>query len=415
MKHAPLLLACTLCAGLALAPATHATERPNILLIMADDLGMECLGAYGGTSYETPHLDALAESGMRFTQCYSNPKCVPSRVNILTGRYGFRTGQEWGHIPDDEITFGTLLQDAGYQTALAGKWQLGLLKDNPDHPREKGFGQFSVWAWHEGPRYWDPLVWENGVLKDDAIADRYGPDVFTDFLIEFMTANRERPFLAYYPMCLPHFAKTGGKYEEPKGPNGDYQTYAEMVARMDARVGRLVAAIDALGLRDETLILFTGDNGTPGQVTSQVDGRTIKGGKGKHTNAGTHVPLIASWPGTTPAGSTCNDLIDFSDFLPTFTDLTGARPPQDRPMDGRSFLPQLQGAAGAPRDWVYTEFNGLGWIRDKNWKLYSDGRYFDMARDPREKKPLSANELAGDGAAAHAQLKQALMDLKQRK
>jgi len=404
------LLALAITVALALSAA--ADTRPNVILIMADDLGVECLGSYGGTSYATPNLDALAESGTRFTHGYSTPKCSPSRLNIMTGRYGFRMPQVWGHLPDDEITFGSVLRDAGVKTAVAGKWQMALLKDNPRHPQEKGFDESSLWAWHEGPRYWQPMIWQNGVLRQEDIADRYGPDVYTEFLIDFMRENKEGPFFAYYPMCLPHFAKMDGLYVEPVGPNGRYQTYKEMVEQMDRLVGEIVRAVDDMGIRENTLILFTADNGTPNKIVSMRDGEEVKGGKAMHTNAGTHVPLIASWPGTTPKGSVCDDLIDFSDFMPTFAELANATLPADRVIDGRSFLPQLKGQPGSPRSWVYTEFEGLGWIRDKDWKLYTDGRFFDMKADPEEERPLEGEALEGRAAAERATLQAALKDLR---
>ncbi len=385
---------------------------PNVLLIMADDLGYECLGAYGGASYNTPNLDHLAANGMRFDHCYSTPKCVPSRVNILTGRYGFRTGQEWGYIPPDEVTFADVLKKAGYATAVAGKWQLALLEDNPDHPREMGFDEWSLWAWHEGPRYWNPMIWQNGAIRDD-VADRYGPEVYTEFLIDFMRRKRDQPFLAYYPMCLPHFAKgAGSKYGEPTGPDGDYQDFGTLVHQTDAMVGRLVAALDRLGLRENTLILFTGDNGTPNRVQSRIDGEEMRGGKGEHTDAGTHVPLIVNQPGAVPAGTTCADLVDFSDFMPTFADLAGAGLPADRVIDGESFFPQVQGKEGNPRDWVYTEYKGLAWIRNHRWKLYDNGDLYDMAADPEEEHPIRPGK--GDDAAqrARARLAEALAGLR---
>lgn len=388
------------------------SKRPNVLLIMVDDLGVECLGSYGGTSYATPNLDALANSGIRFTDCHSNPKCSPSRVNIMTGRYGFRTGQVWGHIPDEEITFGTVLSEAGYATGLAGKWQMALLKDDPTHPRKKGFQESSCWAWHEGPRYWNPMLWQNGQLRSEDIAGRYGPDVFTEFLTDFMGSPRSGPFFAYYPMCLTHFPKKGGQYKEPFGPNGRYQTFGEMVERMDSLVGQLVRTLDDLGIREDTLILFTADNGTPKQVTSTVNGREVQGGKGLHTDAGTHVPLIASWPGTTPVGKTCGDLVDFSDFMPTLAEAADATLPQDRVIDGRSFLPQLKGQPGKPRDWIYTEYEGLAWIRNKRWKLYSDDRFFDMKQDPQEEVPLVSSALSEEAKRARDWLKREIETLR---
>jgi arylsulfatase A len=382
--------------------ANAGDQRPNIVLIMADDLGFETLGCYGGTSYQTPNLDALAKSGIRFNHCYSTPKCTPSRVNILTGRYGFRTGQEWGYIPPDEITFGHVLYAAGYATALAGKWQLCLLKENPMHIRQMGFDQSCVFGWHEGPRYYHPLIYENGKIRND-VEDRYGPDVYCEFLIDFIEQNKDKPFLAYYPMTLAHDISNDFTPYPPTGPGGRYESYKEMVEHMDKIVGRIVDALERLKIREKTLILFTGDNGSPiasiiriendefirEPIFSKMGDKVIPGGKGKLTDGGTHVPLIANWPGTAPEGAICDDLIDFSDFLPTFAELVNAELPQNVIIDGKSFSPQLRGQEGDPRKWIYTEFEGKAWVRNKRWKLYRHGSLYDIETDPFEKTPIT--------------------------
>ncbi len=363
-------------------------QRPNILLIMADDLGHECLGCYGGTSYRTPHLDALARGGVRFTNCFSTPKCSPSRVTIMTGRYTFRTTDQWGHLPPREITFGHVLRRAGYGTALAGKWQMVLLRTDPNHVTRSGFERNCCWAWHEGPRYWQPVIWQNGRLRDD-VADRYGPDVYCDFLIEFIQGQRQ-PWLAYYPMTLCHLPKR----DEPKGPDGRWESFAQMVAEMGRQVGRLVAVLDRLKLRRKTLILFVGDNGSPTGVVSRLGDRSIRGGKATLKDAGTRVPLLANWPSTAPAGAVNDDLIDFSDFMPTLAELAGAKPPQAVTIDGRSFAAQLRGRPGDPRQWVHTEWQGKRWVRNKRWKLYADGKLYDMSVDPEEARPCNTAESA---------------------
>ncbi len=373
--------------ALSLAVVGHADQRPNILLIMADDLGYECVGAYGGRSYRTPNLDALADSGVRFDNCFSTPKCSPSRVTILTGRYTVRTTMKWGHIPEDEITFGHILQQAGYATALAGKWQLGRIVDDPQRVQRFGFQESAVWAWHEGPRYWQPMIYRNDRLMT-GVQGRYGPDVYTDFLIEFMERNRDRPFLAYYPMCLTHYPKRN----EPAPKDRTHLTFAETVSSMDAMVGKLVDELDRLELRDRTLILFTADNGSPASEVSLLGDRKVRGGKAKLTDNGTRVPLIANWPGTVPAGTTNDGLIDFTDFLPTFAGLADAELPADVVVDGRSFAAQLRGEEGNPREWVFTEWSGKAWVRDKHWKLYRSGQLYDMKGDPEEKQPLPEHE-----------------------
>ena len=342
---------------------------PNILFILADDVGMECLGSYGGTSYATPRLDALATSGVRFTQGFSTPKCSPSRVTLLTGRYTFRTTREWAHLPEDERTIGHLLQAQGYRTGIAGKWQMALLKDSPTHVQDSGFDRSWVWAWHEGPRYWRPWVYENEGLRrfED---ETYGPDYFADSLLQWMEEEDERPFFAFYSMALAHFPKP----DEPKGPNGRWETYGEMIAAMDREVGVLLDGLDAAGLRESTLVVFTGENGTPTQVTSMLGNRAIRGGKAKLTDAGTRVPLMAAQPGVIPSNKISPALVDFTDFFPTFAEVAGASIPQDRPMDGQSFVAAFSDGAFPGRDWIFTEWQGASWVRGRDWKLYGDGR-----------------------------------------
>jgi len=378
-------------------------QKPNIVFILADDLGVEVPGCYGGLSYHTPNIDALAETGMQFDHCYSAPLCSPSRVKLLTGRYGFRTGQEWGHIPADEITFGHVLKSAGYQVAISGKWQMALLKDDPDHIRKMGFDRSCVFGWHEGPRYYKPLIYENGRIRKD-VQDLYGPDVFADFLIDFIRENRDKPFFAYYSMTLAHEISNDLPDPPPFGEKGRYETYRENVEYADMLVGRIVKTLDELQLREKTLIIFTGDNGTPySYITRYEDGAYIRepvysaigdtlilGGKSFMTDAGTHVPLILNWPGVIRAGSACNDLIDFSDFMPTFSELAEAEIPADRTIDGHSFAPQILGLDGHPRQWVYQEWEGKAWIRNREWKLYENGELFHMTTDPYETQAILA-------------------------
>ena len=381
--------------------------RPNVVLIMADDLGYECLGSYGGTSYKTPNLDALAATGMRFTNCFSTPKCSPSRVTIMSGRYTLRTTMTWGELPANEITFGHVLRDAGYATALAGKWQMVLQKTDPGHVRRFGFQESAVWAWHEGARYYKPMLYHNDTIMPDT-QEKYGPDLYSDFLIDFIKTNQGKPFLAYYPMALTHWPKNN----EPPGPNGKHLEFKEMVAEMDRQVGKLTTTLDRLGLRENTLILFTGDNGTPTNVTSIIHGKTLKGGKAKLTDAGTRVPLLASWPGTVKANTLNTDLVDFTDFMPTLAELAMTTVPEDRVIDGQSFVAALKGKNPKPRKWVYTWWAGKEWLRDKHWKLYADGRLYHMKVDATEQNPIQKGTGDADAKAARKKLERLLTDLK---
>ncbi|MBN4046839.1 sulfatase-like hydrolase/transferase [bacterium AH-315-P07] len=389
-------------------------KQPNVILIMADDLGYETLGTYGTADYKTPVLDKLAATGMKFNHCYSQPLCTPSRVQIMTGRYNFRNYTAFGILPKTEVTFGHLLQDAGYATAIAGKWQLwGTNTKIPeDHgtgflPDEAGFDEYCLWqvkkVKKQGERYADPFIDLNG--EEITFKNGYGPDVFTDFILDFIEEKKDDPFFVYYPMALTHdpFVPT------PDSPEWDgdrmkksNKHFKDMVEYMDKVVGQIVAKLDDLGLRDDTLVIFTGDNGTKNTITTRMlDGRRIRGDKGKPTDAGTRVPLIANWPGVIKPGQINNNLIDFSDFLPTITELTSAKLPTDRTLDGRSFLHQLKGEPGDVREWVFCHYDPKWgdrpksiFARDHRYKLYADGRFFDIKNDVLEKTPLEKAELS---------------------
>jgi arylsulfatase A len=384
-------------AGCAVRPAAPARRAagPNLLLFLADDLGRECLGSYGGGSYATPRLDALADEGLRFERCFAMPQCHPSRVTLLTGRYPFRTNARWGTLPAAELTFAQVLARAGYATAVSGKWQLARLADAPDHPARAGFETSCCWGWNEGPRYFEPVIWQDGRRRED-VRGRYGPDVHTDFLIEFMARRRDGPFLAYYPLTLPHLSADGADAARPA-------PYAALVAELDRQVGRTLDALDALGLAERTLVLFSADNGSPRSVTSLLGGRPVRGGKSLATDAGTHVPLLARGPGVPRAG-TCGDLVDLSDFFPTLAALAGAELPAGAPLDGRSFAPQLRGEPGAPRAWIYSGHRGGSFLREERWKLTRDGALHDLAHDPDETAPIAPAGDTPESAAARARL-----------
>ncbi|MFO1021723.1 MAG: sulfatase-like hydrolase/transferase [Planctomycetales bacterium] len=397
---------------LAISPLPAAEgKRPNIVLIMADDLGFECLKSYGGSSYHTPHLDELAATGLRFEYCYASA-LFPFRVELMTGQYGFRTGwidlidsnaKRSPHLDPKFKTFGHLLKDAGYATAIAGKWQLAQFDQRPDHPRQCGFEQSSLWSWvYEGTqtgRYWKPHVHLNG-KKIDTTEEQFGEDIFSEFLSDFIRSHKDRPFLAYYPMTLVHAPfpdcpeLTGiSRAHESDKKEMDQQRYAGMMTYMDHCVGKLIAAIDSAGLRENTVILFTGDNGSHHAWRSQRKGETVPGGKGQVTQLGARVPLIVNWKGVTKPGSVCKDLVDFSDVLPTLLELTGASAPVGVKLDGRSFAPQIRGEKGHPRDWVFTQLQHQKFIRDARWQLQEDGKLFDLQADElgRKETPVSGN------------------------
>jgi len=410
------------------APFASADEsRPNILLIFADDVGREVLGCYGGTSYETPAIDALAGDGMRFEHCYSMPVCHPSRVCIMTGAYPATQGNPgWGDFADDyeDETFAHLLKRAGYATAVAGKWQLALMKNDPDHPGELGFDHWSVFGWHEGARFHDPMIYEPGGVREDTEGE-YGPDLYVDSLVDFMKDSRDegKPFFAYYSMALCHDVTDDLNGEFVSFYEDDrWMNYAEMAESMDEMVGRLTDALDDLGLREDTVVIFTTDNGTAAssyirvedgkmvkeEVWSDYDGRRIRGGKGEFTDWGTRVPLIARWPGKIEAGTVADDLVDFADFLPTLADLAGEPVPEGWAEDGVSFAPRLLGEGESPREWAYSELRGKRFVRTRRFKLYGNGRFYDLENDPEEENPVKPAEIGPEAVEAHGMLQDAL-------
>ncbi|NND98531.1 MAG: sulfatase-like hydrolase/transferase [Pirellulaceae bacterium] len=403
-------------ASVALSAETH--QRPNIVLIMADDLGFETIGANGGTSYRTPVLDQMAAQGVRFEHCYAQPICTPTRVKLMTGIYNVRNYAKFGFLETQQRTFANILRDAGYKTCIVGKWQLGQDKNLPDH---FGFDEHCLWQLFRRPsRYPSPGLEINGVAKD--YKPGYGPDVVADYALNFIDQNKDQPFLLYYPMILTHcpFEPTPDSADwDPQSPGsktykGDAKYFGDMVTYMDKTVGRILDQLDQSGVRDNTLVLFTGDNGTDTPVVSMMGDIAVAGQKGQTTDGGTRVPLIAQWPGRTPKGNVCRDLVDFSDFLPTMCAAAKVDPPTSPPLDGQSFLPQLMGETGTPRDWIYIWYarnggpTGKEFTRDQRYKLYRSGKFFDIASDRLEKKPMNKATLSDDAKTAHAKLLAAL-------
>lgn len=388
--------------------------KPNIILIMADDFGFECLGCNGGISYQTPELDILAQTGMRFEHCYSQPLCTPSRVQIMTGRYNFRNYTTFEHLAPEEITFGNILKNAGYATCIAGKWQLnGIMNNHPRNedvarPYDAGFDEYCLWQLTKpraaGERYANPLIEQNGKILE-GLENAYGPDVFCNYILNFMERQKEKPFFVYYPMVLTHdpFVPTpdSSEWTQENRYEDDTHFFADMVAYTDKIVGQIVQKLDELGIRENTLIMFTADNGTSQDITSQMITRKVPGGKGTMPDAGTHVPLIANWKGTLREGKVCTDLIDFSDFFPTLAEVAGEVLSEDLIMDGRSFLPQLLGKNSNPREWVYCHYYpGVlqedywgQFAREKRYKLYNNGKFYNVPSDYLEHNNLDPDNL----------------------
>lgn len=408
---------------------------PNVILIMADDLGIETLSCYGGESYKTPHLDKLAAEGMQFKNCYATPLCTPSRVQIMTGKYNFRNYLGFGLLDPKEITFGHLMKEAGYQTCVVGKWQLyGNKKQHKlaggrigTLPQDAGFDDWCLWQVKDlGSRYKSPTLSIKGKEKQ-VYEGKYGPDLFVDYLESFIEKSKKgnEPFFAYYPMVLTHdpFQPTPeneefADYDPTIHPRNDTIWFGDMMTYMDKLIGRIVQKVESLGIRENTLILFVGDNGTDRKITSLWNGQKIKGNKGYTTKAGTHVPFIANWKGKIQAGVINHNLVDFTDFLPSLLDAAQKPLPPGFITDGVSFFPQLLGKPSQAREWVFChydprwgKYNLSRYVQNHQWKLYESGELYDIVNDPFEKKPIDPNNVADEVKAKVKNFRNVLSEL----
>lgn len=395
-------------------PDSADANRPNVILIMADDLGYETISANGGTSYVTPAIDKMASEGVRFEHCYAQPLCTPSRVQIMTGIYNVRNYVRFGLLDTTQTTFGHLFEEAGYRTCIIGKWQLG--KD-PMSPRWAGFQEHCLWQVRTGrvdstgrdTRFSQPVLETNGELKTYA-ADEFGPRVVADYGLDFIerAAQDNEPFLLYYPMILTHcpFSPTPDSPEWAVDDTtvmkykGQAHYFEDMVAYTDRIIGDINDKLEDLGIAENTLVIFTGDNGTDVPVVSEMKGRTVAGAKGKSADAGTRVPLVVKWPNQIPAAQINENLIDFSDMLPTICEATAVGVPKGLDLDGHSFLPQLKGEEGQARKWIYSWYSRNGAVekarvfaRTKRYKLYDNGEFYEVPVDYLEQHPISLDSL----------------------
>lgn len=398
---------------LSLAGLASAGEKPNIILVLADDLSARALSCYGGQSVRTPVLDRLASDGMRFTHCYSPPLCMSSRTELLTGKYSHRNYVGRGNVAAGEATIASELGKVGYATCQIEKWHLNIRRGAM--PPEAGIDEF----YHTklAHNYADPVVNVNGT--EQTFPGGYGPEVCQQFAFDFIRRHRDKPFFLYYAMHLPH-----APYHVPPGAGlsegaSNTERYHAMVEHLDLMMGELLEKLDSFNLRERTLLIFTGDNGTPRGIQYRSGGQSLEGQKGKMVDGGTHVPLIIYWPETAPTGVTSDALIDFADFFPTLLDVAEIQSKPGMMLDGHSFHRQLLGGADAPaREWAFkfgcqnaekgAKPAGGYWARTQRWKLYGDGRFFDMEHDPFEEQPLESESLGVDGTAAHQKLTQVL-------
>jgi len=405
-------------AGSLIMPSVASPKEPphvrlNLIFIMVDDLGKDMISCYGSDKAQTPNIDALAVTGMRFTNAYSMPQCVPTRVTVLTGQYPFRHGwvnhydvPRWGkgcHFdPKYNPCIAEVIKSSGYSTCIAGKWQISDFRIEPKILNELGFDEYCMWTGYEkgnppsGQRYWDAYL--HTAEGSKTYKGQFGPDVCNQFIIDFISKHKHEPMMIYYPMILTHGPLTSTPHQR------EAANKKVMVEYMDYLVGRLVKALDKNGIRERTIIIWSTDNGPA---------------KGKTTENGICEPFVVNCPGLVPQGVVTDALVDFTDLLPTFTELAGATVPKGHSIDGKSFAPLLLGKADdSPREWImamggggvsatqtaggYRVFNQHEYrdrvIRDKRYKLYigrdrNSEKLIDLKKDPEEKDNILSSDV----------------------
>ena len=438
--------------------AAEVPPRPNIIFVLADDLGFETLGCYGGVSYEgsakhqafgpvqTPNLDTLAKTGMRFGHCFCEPVCSPSRAEFITGQYNFHSGfvsiaGRYGspHTLDERAhpTVAASLKAAGYVTAITGKWHLGKwdgldkavqektqgIPATPDvdtdfpHIRACGFDRQFVFSGSRLEEYGPPTP------------AGYVPARFHNWALRFLDSRKGKsePFFLYYPSPIPHVPLMPTPLNPDQKEQGNIN-FPSAVRYLDWQVGDLIRKLEEIGARENTLLIFSGDNGTCNISTKMRDGSTVVGGKATMLDTGSWVPMIASWPAKMTAGSVYDGLVQFPDLMPTFLELAGAKLPAG--LDGISFAAQLQGKPGTPREWVHVlhasevekkagkkkksdkpDVKISYFVRDATWKLRENGELYDMSRSPYTEALVKPENDTFESKAARERLQAVLRKL----
>ena len=416
--------------------------KQNILILLADDMGYEIPTCNGGNSYSTPNINNLAKTGRRFTHCYSAPICSPSRFMLFTGKYNFRNYFLWGKMDRSNKTFANMLHDAGYITGYAGKWQL----DGGDTSIHNfGWDTYSVWLPYYvdredeyGIRYKGAQIYQSGAyLPTSQTANNFSEDEFTNFILSFIdsASATSKPFLAFYSMMLPHtpFGPTpdDAEYANWDFANGKSNTkyFANMVKYEDKKIGEIIDHLKQKNLLKNTIIIFSGDNGTSSNITSSFNDFNVTGGKSYTTEPGTNVPLIVSWQGKILANTTSNAIIDFTDFLPTLADVAQvAKPANYGILDGQSFYRALLNNGDTSiRNSLFdsyalnryeTEPYYTKWVQNASYKLYDSGtfiqskQFIKLEQCKPDSTPLIDSELTPDEQILKANFQQTLKQYK---
>ena len=401
------------------ARAAPPARRPNVIVILTDDQGSVDAGCYGARDLQTPAIDALARRGVRFTQFYAAaPVCSPSRAGLLTGRYPLRAGVP-GNVsstrgdpgmPASEMTIAEMLRRVGYATAHVGKWHLGYTPETM--PLGQGFDtsfghmggcidNYSHFFYWQGPNRHD--LWRDG--KEVHLPGRFFPDLMVEEAGRFLEANRDRPFFLYFALNLPHYPYQGdpGFLDRFAGLPYPRNLYAAFVATLDARIGRLVAKVDELGLREQTLIIIQSDNGHSTEERAHHGGGSAgpyRGAKFSLFEGGIRLPAIVSWPGHVPESTVRGQLAHACDWLPTVAEFCGVVPPNPD-LDGAS-LARVIASSDAPTPhqvvhWQVGRGPAAQWaVRRGDWKLIGNAQDTGNSQALARSDALFLSDLAGD-------------------
>jgi arylsulfatase A len=443
---------------LLLAGSVAAAPRPNIIFLLADDLGYGDIGAFGQQKIRTPNLDQLAKDGVKLTMHYAGHNvCAPSRCALMSGKHpghgyirnnrggiGMVGGPDEGQepVPAGELNLPLTLKKIGYTLGGYGKWGLGAIGSSGD-PFKQGFDHFFGYNDQaHAHNYYTTYLWDDAkkvtlnnpefnvhapalltaeATKPENYRKITGPDYSADLIAakarDFLRANKDRPFFLYYPTTIPHLAyqvpddslaEYLGKFDEPSPATGNYAwhrapraAYAAMITRMDREIGKLLALVDEFGLRDNTIVVFTSDNGGTGpglEFFNSVGG--LRGKKGNYYEGGFREPCIVRWPGKIKAGSTSERVTGFEDWLPTLLELAGAVAATPPGLDGISFAPTLLGKTQPERPFLYRESaagGGEQMVRVGNWKGIRPNvtasktlELYDLGQDPKEQHDVAA-------------------------
>lgn len=394
---------------------SHAAKTPNIILIMVDNLGRDSIACYGG-KYATPNIDQLARDGVRYETVWSMPACTPSRVTLLTGQYPFRHGwtqhYDVARLGGEGLngkrfkTVAKRLREGGYQTAIGGNWLINHLSTQPGALQDHGFQEHCVWVdakpeqTGKGTRNLTPQLLINGKLEKVVNGEKR----INAFLTEFAARDRKQPFFIYYPMLLDGVPPTESKRTSTQQSSENMSLRATNIKHVDRLIGDLIKAVDTNALQDKTIILLTGN-----YVSAIANDTTKQNDEPKNTritDQGVRAPLIVRAPKQIKGGRVSRDLIDFTDFYPTFMELAGIKTPDSLVLDGRSFVPSLCGSEDPyqKRSWIYSQLGSTRMIRDWEHLIDTNRNFHDLLEDPLQQDEVNPLDKIAPGRRQRLQM-----------